>query len=140
MSGTFADQLRATGLRVTAPRVATLTAVADHPHVDAETVAHIVRDSLGTVSRQAVYDVLHVLTEAKLLRKVDAGRSSRYELMTDDNHHHLYCTSCGRLEDVACHTAQAPCLEPADPMGYEIHIAEVMYRGLCPDCVAQGAQ
>lgn len=134
MSETFAHALRSAGLRVTSPRLAVLTTVTDHPHVDAETVATMVRDRLGTVSRQAIYDALHVLSDAHILRKVDAGRSARYEIMTGDNHHHLYCTECGALDNVACHTATAPCLEPADAKGYEISLAEVMYRGVCPDC------
>src|SRR5699024_11300250 len=51
--------LRGAGLRVTAPRLATLAVVEAHPHSDAESIARSVRESLGTVSRQAGYDVLH---------------------------------------------------------------------------------
>src|SRR5699024_10859436 len=76
-----ASALREAGLRVTAPRLATLGAVAEHPHVDAEAVARAVRERLGTVSRQAVYDILNALTEVELLRRVSVGsRSMRYEL------------------------------------------------------------
>ena len=130
-----ASALREAGLRVTAPRLATLGAVAEHPHVDAEAVARAVRERLGTVSRQAVYDILNALTEVELLRRVSVGsRSMRYELHRHDNHHHLVCRECGRLEDVPCAIGEAPCLIPHDDHGFDIEIADVVYRGICSEC------
>jgi len=127
--------LRGAGLRVTGPRLATLEAVAEQPHADAESIARSVRERLGTVSRQAVYDVLHALTDAELLRRVSVGgRSMRYELHRHDNHHHLVCRRCGRLEDVPCSIGRPPCLLPHDDHGFEIEIADVVYRGVCTDC------
>jgi len=55
--GDVAAVLRTAGLRVTAPRRAVLTALAEHPHSTADVVA-TVRGELGSVSTQAVYDVL----------------------------------------------------------------------------------
>lgn len=127
--------LRGAGLRVTAPRLATLAAVEAHPHADAETIAHAVRASLGTVSRQAVYDVLNALSDVQLLRRVAiGGRSMQYELHRHDNHHHLVCRECGRLEDVACSVGHAPCLTPHDDHGFEVEVADVVYRGVCSAC------
>ena len=127
--------LRSVGLRVTAPRLATLAAVEAHPHSDAEAIAQAVREDLGTVSRQAVYDVLNALSDAELLRRVSVGgRSMRYEMHRHDNHHHLVCRRCGRLEDVPCAVGAAPCLTPHDDLGFDIEIAEVVYRGLCSAC------
>ncbi|HEX7349651.1 Fur family transcriptional regulator [Brachybacterium sp.] len=132
--------LRGAGLRVTAPRLATLAAVQAHPHADAETIARAVRESLGTVSRQAVYDVLNALSDAELLRRVSVGgRSMQYELHRHDNHHHLVCRRCGRLEDVPCATGEAPCLVPHEDHGFEIEIADVVYRGVCSPCRAAEA-
>lgn len=132
--------LRGAGLRVTAPRLATLAAVEAHPHADAETIARSVRESLGTVSRQAVYDVLNALSDADLLRRVSVGgRSMQYELHRHDNHHHLVCRECGRLEDIPCAVGAAPCLTPHDSHGFDIEIADVVYRGVCSDCRASVA-
>ncbi|MEE1618086.1 Fur family transcriptional regulator [Brachybacterium sp. J153] len=130
--------LRGAGLRVTAPRLATLDAVTEHPHADADTIAQAVRERLGTVSRQAVYDVLNALSDAELLRRVSVGgRSMQYELHRHDNHHHLVCRECGRLEDVPCAVGAAPCLLPHEDHGFAIEVADVVYRGLCSDCLAR---
>ena len=70
--------LRGVGLRVTRPRLAVLTALADHPHADASTVLAAVRRALPGTSHQAVYDCLHALTEAGLVRSLQpAGSPAR---------------------------------------------------------------
>ncbi len=132
-----AAQLRAHGLRVTAPRVAVLTAVAAAPHSDAEHLVAAVRDAGADVSRASVYNVLLTLTERGLLRRLEpAGSPARYETQTGDNHHHLVCRSCGFTADVACATGDRGCLTPSDPAGFAVDEAEVLFWGLCPSCQA----
>ncbi|MEU7525324.1 Fur family transcriptional regulator [Saccharothrix sp. NPDC042600] len=129
------ELLKDAGLRVTAPRIAVLEWLAAHPHATAEQVAAGVRARLGTVSTQAVYDVLHACSRTGLLRRIEpAGSPARYETRTGDNHHHLVCRRCGRTEDVDCVHGAAPCLRPAGPSGFAVEEAEVLFWGLCPDC------
>ena len=129
--------LRGASLRVTRPRVAVLAAVREQPHADTHSLIARVRDELGEVSQQAVYDVLQALTEAGLVRRIQPpGSVARYETRTGDNHHHVVCRSCGAIADVDRGVGDAPCLTPPDGSGYEINDAEVIYWGRCPDCVA----
>lgn len=129
------DSLRRCGLRVTAQRLAVLRAVADAPHASAETITETVRDELGAISAQAVYDALAVLTEHGLLRRIQpAGSPGRYEERVGDNHHHFVCRVCNRIVDVECSAGKAPCLSAAGALGYEIDEAEVIYWGQCPKC------
>ena len=118
-----ATVLRGAGLRVTGPRVAALAEL---------------RARLGRVSTQAVYDVLRVLTDAGLVRRIEpAGAPARYELDGGDNHHHLVCRGCGTLVDVPCATGIRPCLETeTTDHGFVVDEAEVIYWGLCPSCQA----
>lgn len=140
----YADQLRAADLRVTRPRIAVLEAVHAHPHADTDTIFGAVRAALPEVSRQAVYDVLHALTGARLVRRIQpSGSVARYESRVGDNHHHVVCRGCGAIADIDCAVGDAPCLTPADPHGslegFVLDEAEVIYWGLCPDCVADAA-
>ncbi|WP_378740323.1 Fur family transcriptional regulator [Nocardia brasiliensis] len=129
--------LRGADLRVTAPRLAVLAAVHEHPHSDTDSILGLVRKTLGTVSHQAVYDVLRALTGAGLLRRIQPmGTVARYETRVGDNHHHLVCRSCGVIVDVECAGGRAPCLTAADDNGFVLDEAEVIYWGLCPDCTA----
>lgn len=132
---TWAETLRGVGLRVTAPRAAVLDVLDGEPHLTADQVAVRVRERLGSVSTQAVYDVVHALTGVRLLRSIEpAGSATRYETRVGDNHHHVVCRSCGAVEDVPCVVGEAPCLEPVDAVGYAVDEAEVTFWGLCPAC------
>lgn len=131
----FEHMLRGVALRVTRPRVAVLAAVHDHPHTDTDSIIGIVREDLGAVSHQAVYDVLRALTMAGLVRRIEPpGSVARYEARVGDNHHHVVCRSCGAIADVDCAVGPAPCLTPSDDHGFTIDEAQVVYWGLCPDC------
>ena len=137
MSTDPAALLRQHGLNVTAQRLAVLRAVTSRPHCTAEEVAERVRAGIGTISRQAVYDALGILAESGLLRRIQpAGSPALYECRVGDNHHHLICRTCGKTVDVDCVVGDAPCLTPADPAGYQIDEAEVIFWGKCPECVA----
>jgi Fur family transcriptional regulator, stress-responsive regulator len=130
-----AARLRAADLRVTRPRLAVLAALATAPHSPVDPVVQSVRAEIGSVSVQAVYDVLRVLAQAGLVRRIDlAGTASRYELRVGDNHHHVVCRACGATADVDCAVGSAPCLSAGHDHGFEIDEAEIVYWGLCPDC------
>lgn len=129
------EQLRTSGLPVTAQRLAVMRAVSRRPHATADEIAGDVRNEIGSVSRQAVYNVLGVLSEKGLLRRIQpAGSPAQYEDRTGDNHHHLVCRICGKTVDVDCAVGHAPCLHAIDDKGFRIDEAEVLYWGICPDC------
>ena len=129
--------LRRTALRVTRPRVAVLAAVHAHPHADTDSIIGAVRREIPKVSHQAVYDSLHALTAAGLVRRIQpSGSVARYEARVGDNHHHVVCRSCGAIADVDCAVGDVPCLTASDGHGFSIDEAEVVYWGLCPRCSA----
>jgi Fur family ferric uptake transcriptional regulator len=127
--------LRQHALPVTAQRLAVLRAVSSHPHATADDLAESVRGELGTISRQSVYNVLNVLTDKGIIRRIQPADSpARYEDRIGDNHHHLVCRSCGKTEDVCCAVGDAPCLTAKSHHGFKIDEAEVIYWGTCPTC------
>ncbi len=114
-----ATTLRNAQLRVTRPRLAVLSVVGAEPHLDTDAVIRRVRADGEHVSHQAVYDVLHALTEAGLLRRIQpAGSTARYESWTGDNHHHLVCRSCGLIQNVDCAVGESPCLVASNDHGF----------------------
>ncbi|MFC4561051.1 Fur family transcriptional regulator [Nocardiopsis mangrovi] len=136
----YERMLREVALRVTAPRIAVLSAVHDHPHADTESIIGAVREHLGAVSHQAVYDVLKALTVAGLVRRIQPrGSVARYETRVGDNHHHVVCRSCEAIADIDCAVGHAPCLTASGGHGFSIDEAEVVYWGLCPDCSTTGS-
>lgn len=133
-----AELLRKHGLQVTAQRLAVLRAVSDRPHCTADDIAKDVRAEIGTISRQAVYDVLGALADKGIIRRIQpAGSPTLYEDRVGDNHHHVICRSCGKTADVDCAVGHAPCLHASNDSGFLIDEAEVLYWGTCPKCLAK---
>jgi Fe2+ or Zn2+ uptake regulation protein len=131
----FQSLLRGAALRVTRPRLAVLSALQQQPHADTDSIIGAVREELGTVSHQAVYDVLRALTAAGLVRRIEpSGSVARYEVRVGDNHHHVVCRSCRAIWDVDCAVGNTPCLTASDDHGVAIDEAEVIYWGLCATC------
>lgn len=132
-----ADLLREHGVSITAQRLAVLRKVTKRPHATADEIAEDVREELGAISRQAVYNALGVLADKGIIRRIQsAGSPARYEDRVGDNHHHAICRLCGKTVDVDCAVGETPCLTAANDSGFEIDEAEVVYWGTCPNCQA----
>lgn len=121
--------------------MAVLRAVSAGPHTDTHSIIDRVREELPEVSHQTVYDVLAILTHEGLLRRIQPRASvARYEARVGDNHHHVVCRACGAVADVDCAVGARPCLTASEDHGYLIEEAEVIYWGLCPECLAANAK
>ena len=128
------EALRAAGLQVTAQRLAVYRAIETRPHAIADDIWQAVKQELGVISRQAVYDALNAMAEHGIIRRIQpAGSAARYEHRVD-NHHHLACRQCANVIDIDCAVGEAPCLIAEHDHGYVIDEAEVTYWGICPDC------
>ena len=129
------QSLREHSVQVTAQRIAVANAVASHPHATAEQITSMVREQIGSISRQAVYDTLSVLEQAGMVRRIQPiGSPARFEDRVGDNHHHIICRNCGALVDIDCAVGLAPCLTPSETHGFDIDEADVSYWGMCPSC------
>lgn len=133
----IAQQLRDHGLQVTAQRIAVMEAVNGHPHATTEELAESVRDKIGSISRQAVYDTLGVFVEKNLIRRIQPGGwSARYEVQMGDNHHHLACRGCDLMFDIDSSLGALPDLTADDAHGFVLDEPEVVFWGWCPTCQA----
>lgn len=132
---TTTEAIRGAGLRVTQSRRAVIDALGERPHARAEEIYRSVLESIPNTSLQSVYNALGDFVRAGLVRRIEpAGHPGLFELQSGDNHHHLVCSACGSVHDVACAVGEAPCLTPSDDHGFALHAAEVTFWGLCPDC------
>ena len=132
----WAMHLRDAGLRVTNGRLAALQFIEAHPHVSVAEIVHALQEASPSLSAQSVHNITHDLTQRGLLTKVslpDTG-SALYEIQVGNNHHHLQCISCGRIEDIDCVIGQPPCLTPNHTHGMRLIEAAITFRGVCESC------
>lgn len=130
--------LKQAGLRSTAARVGVLRHLAGH----GKPVSHgEVVDSLNEFGfdQSTIYRVLHELTDAALLTKLDLGdQIRRFEFRTAASQHelehpHFMCVDCGKVTCLEEFTFQlTPSRGPRrDKLG---EITEVLLRGHCGQC------
>ncbi len=96
----YRTKLRERGLRVTPQRLAVFEAVDIlHDHPTAEEVSQFIRIKHPDIALGTVYKTLETLAERDILKRVktDSGLL-RYDAVKE-NHHHIYCALCDRIED-----------------------------------------
>ncbi|MEV5968391.1 transcriptional repressor [Streptomyces sp. NPDC051921] len=125
------QRLRDVGLRVTGPRLEVLTVLAAGGHLDVEAITATARERLGTLTSQAVYEMLRHFQETGLVSKFDRpGLPAVFEI-SGPPHQHALCVRCGRVENVTAAAPQAPRGSLPD---WAVSDAEVVFKGLCPEC------
>jgi Fur family transcriptional regulator, stress-responsive regulator len=138
MNSELAQLLRSRGLHATAQRLAVLRALEACPHGTADELTQLVRDDLGTVSKQAVYDALALFCEQGLARRVQpAGSVVRFDPRATDVHHHVVCRTCGALADVEAELDTAAALAVATRLGFSVDEPELVLWGTYAACLAR---
>jgi len=104
-------------------------------HPTADDVYTSVREQLPDISLATVYKALEAFVSCGIARKLSLGAGpARYDGRTDQ-HEHIRCLSCGRVQDIeglrpAGWMEGIAELTPFDVVGYRLEL-----EGYCPDCV-----
>jgi len=133
----IAGILRQNGYRLTPQRHAILRAIAgSHDHMTPAEICERVRKENPKVGLVTVYRVINLLTELKLVCRVNLRGNSQSYLMRRplEHHHHLVCSQCGRVVDFT--DCDLSYLEQrlSRETGFKIegHLLEIY--GRCPEC------
>jgi Fur family ferric uptake transcriptional regulator len=89
------------------------------------------------VGRASVYRILELLTELRLVQKIDVGQGvARYERQLPDghHHHHLVCDSCGQIEPFSDPTLEQAIERVARNVAFAVDDHDVVLHGACSDC------
>lgn len=125
------------GRRVTPQRrVIVRVLLEDGSHLTADQVLTRARRELPDLSPATVYNTLHELTALGMVKELDLGlglEERRYDVATED-HDHLVCLGCGRIEDVPRRNAVGT--DPPDTHDFKIVDRRVIYLGYCPQCAS----
>ncbi len=116
-------------------RLAVLDYVANRrTHPTADEVFSTIAVDFPTVSRTTVYNSLHTLVEAGVLRELDIeSTSTRYDLALQLPHSHFRCSCCGKIFDM-----QLPAgLENIVMPGFKVDATNLFFAGLCPECASK---
>lgn len=124
------------GLNLTTQRKAVYDIVRNsHDHPTAAEVMNRLVEQGYNFAYGTVYNSLRYLADRELIRELKLGETaSRYDAKMDE-HQHIICESCGRVDEVMSVVPEEWKQEVAKESGYDVHHATVVFGGVCPDCM-----
>lgn len=113
-----------------------LRKVTSHP--TAEQLHQMVREKIPGTSIATVYRNLEILAdEGKIMKLEVAGTQQRRFDGTPENHYHIRCTECGRVDDVHMELVASIEDAAAQSCGYRVLSHTVEFTGICPECAGK---
>jgi len=127
-------ELKEVSLSATPARIATMQVFESHKTpFDAQHLIDHLYKGLG-IDRVTVFRILNVFVEKGLVKRITFGESkARYELNKQD-HHHLICQKCGRIEDISDCNIGAFEKEIKNKKNFLVRQHSLEFFGLCPNC------
>ncbi|CAM3426257.1 Fur family transcriptional regulator [Hydrogenibacillus schlegelii] len=138
--------LHAHNYKLTPQREATVRVLLERmeDHLSAEDVYLALKSRMPDIGLATVYRTLELLSDLKIVHKVNFGDGvTRYDFRAEGakhHHHHLYCLSCGKVEEI-----EEDLLEDVEKIveerfGFEILDHRLTFHGICRECRAKGIQ
>ena len=123
------------GLRPTQQRIAVFDYLLCHPtHPTVDTIYQALCVEYPTFSRTTIYNSLHALLDAGLIRVVTIEAEEQRFDGNPNDHGHFKCTHCGQIYDF---DVDASALQSMCPKGFQPEIQDVFFAGICPTCSGQ---
>jgi Fur family ferric uptake transcriptional regulator len=131
----LADQLRSRGLRLTAQRQLVLEAVYKLGHATPDQVhAEVARTAAG-VNITTVYRTLELLEELGLVTHAHLSHGApTYHGVTEQQHVHLVCRSCGAVDDVSSDLLRSLAETLEKEKSFLVDMGHVALFGVCGRC------
>jgi Fur family peroxide stress response transcriptional regulator len=127
--------LREKGFKVTPQRLAiydVLYNTTEHP--SAEVIFNQLQPHYPTMSLATVYKTIEILREIGLVQVLNVGEDSfRYDANTD-NHPHVRCMVCKRVDDIFEVDTSEFVAKVAEKTAYQLTGQQFYFYGVCPDC------
>lgn len=129
--------LQKAGVRMTPQRQVILENLYQrHHHPTVEELLRQIQENIPgfhSLSTATIYNNLKILKKYGLVKEIYTQTgTTRYD-GNIDCHHHLHCTSCGKIID-SYYPLGLPISELQAAEGFSIHDVYVELRGLCPAC------
>lgn len=136
--GQLAEVLRVGGYRVTRPRTAVWEVMLETGgHLTADEISDRVQEHAPGVNLASVYRALALLGELDLVRESRLGDSdaSTWEIAhPEDDHFHLVCEACGRVDHHAGDLVDEVREHLRRSHRFDVSAVELVVRGRCEDC------
>jgi len=122
-------------LKTTPARLAVLSFLNENSDpLSAESIFDHVAGEHSPADRATIYRILETFFQKGIIKRLELGEGKyRYEL-TGEEHHHLICESCGKIEDISdCNISEFE-KEIGRKKKFTVRRHSLEFFGLCSDC------
>jgi Fur family transcriptional regulator, ferric uptake regulator len=139
------DSLSDHGVRLTRQRKILLDLLdKTGQHLDAERLYQLAKEKDPKLNRVTVYRTLKLLKEGGLVDELDlmhqAGEQHYYETRRKQEHAHIICLGCGKVEEFFGEPLQRLRKQIESHFGFQIVLARTEVGGYCSHCQTLRAQ
>ena len=139
------DTLPQRGVRLTRQRKILLDLIdKTGQHLDAERLFQLAKEKDPKMNRVTVYRTLKLLKEGGLVDELDlmhhAGEQHYYETRRKQEHAHIICLGCGKVEEFFGEPLQRLRKQIESHFGFQIVLARTEVGGYCSHCQILRAQ
>lgn len=109
-------------------------------HPSPEEIYSRVKKKIPAISLATVYKALHAFLESGIVRKVSVHSGTLLIESNPEPHHHLVCTSCRNIVDIAYDAIGQVEIKPGVPKGFRVQRCSVEVLGICERCAAKAVR
>lgn len=109
-----------------------LSKVKTHP--TASELYDMVRKRLPRIGLGTVYRNLELMAESGMILKIEVGGTQKRFDATTDEHYHIRCSSCGKVDDIDVPVVKELVAQATANSAYHIHGHHVEFTGICAEC------
>lgn len=126
------DQLVRNGIRPSYHRIKVFTYLQQtETHPTVEEIYTALSPHIPSLSKATVYNTLHTLIEAGLVREVNIDLDAQHYDTMLENHGHFRCVACGQIFNFDADIDQ---ITVSGLQNFRIDKKDVFFSGLCPAC------
>ncbi len=133
-------ELKSNSCKITPQRIAVYQTIKDSvDHPNAEAVFKKLYPAYPTMSLATVYKSLELFSKLGLVQVINIGENSfRYDGRIED-HQHIICTHCSKIEDLNNSIFEDLPSKVADTSNYHINKQQLCFYGICSDCLKEAS-
>ncbi|MCB0044113.1 MAG: transcriptional repressor [Caldilineaceae bacterium] len=135
MNESLQERIRTAGYKLTPARLAVLQVMErEDEHLNPAEILDAARTLYPRIGRATVYRTLELLTRLGIVRPIFVGEDGPLYIRAQGGHHHMVCSSCGRIIDFDQCVAGAMIDDLRSRYGFEADSHLLEFYGVCREC------
>jgi Fe2+ or Zn2+ uptake regulation protein len=92
--------------------------------------------TLGSADYSTVFRAVSGLERDGLIKRIDLGDGKVHYELSDEHHEHIRCDVCGRVVEVPGCVLEDASSAVTDSTGFKVTSHQLLFSGVCPECVS----